>query len=146
MSRTYPDRPIVGVGAVVFRGNEVLLIRRGKPPRMGDWSLPGGLQEIGETVFEAAAREVQEETGLKVEEQKFIDSIEYWFVRAQDGARCHKMVHFYLMTAVGGDMSLHDHEFDVVKWLPLDEALDSLTYENEVKIVQKGISLVEEKS
>ena len=52
MSRTYPDRPIVGVGAVVFRGNEVLLIRRGKPPRMGDWSLPGGMQEIGETVFE----------------------------------------------------------------------------------------------
>ncbi len=134
-------------GGVVYRFRDgkfdIALCGRNYPPI---WGLPKGTPESDETQLETALREVQEETGLEVEEQKFIDSIEYWFVRAQDGARCHKMVHFYLMTAVGGDMSLHDHEFDVVKWLPLDEALDSLTYENEVKIVQKGISLVEEKS
>ncbi|WP_377809026.1 NUDIX hydrolase [Azospirillum sp. A29] len=65
-SREYPDRPWVGVGAVVWRGDKLLLIRRGKAPRIGQWSLPGGAQSVGETVFETAVREVREETGLEV--------------------------------------------------------------------------------
>ena len=76
MPRSYPDRPIVGVGAVVFRGTEVLMIRRGKPPRMGDWSLPGGMQELGETVFEAAAREVMEETAVVIQNIALIDVVD----------------------------------------------------------------------
>lgn len=78
MSGEYPDRPIVGVGAVVFRGERVLLIRRAKPPRAGEWSLPGGAQELGERVIEAARREVREETGLelaRVELLTVVDSI-----------------------------------------------------------------------
>ena len=66
MSRPYPDRPLVGVGVVVMRGGKVLLVRRGKPPREGQWSLPGGAQELGETVFEAGRREVREETGVEL--------------------------------------------------------------------------------
>ncbi len=65
--REYPDRPWVGVGVVVWRGDEVLLVKRGRPPRQGQWGLPGGAQKLGETVFEAAAREVLEETGLIVQ-------------------------------------------------------------------------------
>ena len=64
MQRDFPDRPIVGVGVVVWRGDRVLLIRRGRPPRTGQWSLPGGGQELGETVAQTARREVLEETGL----------------------------------------------------------------------------------
>ena len=60
MRRDYPDRPIAGVGVVVFRGDKVLLIRRGTPPRIGQWSLPGGAQELGETVEQAARRELRE--------------------------------------------------------------------------------------
>ena len=66
MSRDYPDRPVVGVGVVVWRGDQVLMIKRGKPPRQGQWSLPGGAQKLGETLAETARREVREETGIKI--------------------------------------------------------------------------------
>ena len=76
MSREYPDRPFVGVGVVVWRGEEVLLIQRGKPPRVGAWSLPGGAQELGETVRETAAREVREETGIEIDVTHLIDVVD----------------------------------------------------------------------
>lgn len=66
MSRTYPSQPIVGVGVVVWHDDQVLLIKRGKPPRAGQWSLPGGAQLLGETLAEAAKREVREETGIDI--------------------------------------------------------------------------------
>ena len=66
MSREYPDRPWIGIGVVVFRGDDVLLVRRGKPPRPGSWSLPGGAQHVGETAEQAARRELQEEAGVEV--------------------------------------------------------------------------------
>ena len=66
MSREYPSKPLVGVGAVIVDSGRVVVIRRGKPPLLGEWSIPGGLVELGETVREAAAREALEETGLVV--------------------------------------------------------------------------------
>ncbi len=66
MTREYPQHPRVGVGAVVWRGDRVLLVRRANPPRTGQWSLPGGGQELGETVAQTAAREVKEEAGIDV--------------------------------------------------------------------------------
>jgi len=64
--RAYPTRPLVGIGVAVLRGDAVLLARRGKPPAMGAWSLPGGAQKLGESVEAAARRELAEETGLRV--------------------------------------------------------------------------------
>ena len=66
-SRQYPPRPIVGIGVVVWHGDRVLLVRRGKAPRRGQWSLPGGAQQLGETLAEAARREVREEAALEVD-------------------------------------------------------------------------------
>ncbi len=72
----YPNRPLIGVGIVVFKDDKVLLIRRGKPPREGKWSLPGGRQRLGERVEEAARREVAEEAGLVVEVGPLIDVVD----------------------------------------------------------------------
>ena len=67
MGREYPLRPIVGVGAIILRNSEVLVVRRGRPPRQGEWSVPGGALKLGETLEEGCRREVLEETGLSVE-------------------------------------------------------------------------------
>lgn len=64
--REYPTRPIVGVGVIVLKADSVLLVRRGKPPNVGSWTLPGGAQEVGETAEEAGRRELLEETGITV--------------------------------------------------------------------------------
>ena len=69
-------RPVVGVGVVVLRGAEVLLVRRGRPPRQGEWSIPGGKQELGETVREAARREVREETGVEIALLGLVDVVD----------------------------------------------------------------------
>jgi len=65
MNRRYPRRPFVGVGIVCLKGASVLLVRRGQPPRKGEWSIPGGLQHVGETLAESALRELREETGVR---------------------------------------------------------------------------------
>lgn len=89
MNRRYPDRPIVGVGVVVLRGEEVLLIQRGKPPRIGQWSLPGGMQELGETVREAGRREVMEEANVEIEILGLIDVIDSIRRDGEDGVEFH---------------------------------------------------------
>ena len=76
MSREYPDRPIAGVGVVVLREDRVLMIRRGREPRMGQWSIPGGKQEVGETWRETAIREVREETGVEIEVIGIVDVVD----------------------------------------------------------------------
>ena len=73
----YPNWPPIGVGAVVIRHARVLLVRRAKAPRAGRWSLPGGRQRLGETVREAAAREVREETGVEVEVTALLDVVDF---------------------------------------------------------------------
>lgn len=64
--RENPTRPWVGIGVLAFRGGELLLVRRGRPPRCGEWSLPGGAQRLGETAEACARRELREETGIEV--------------------------------------------------------------------------------
>jgi ADP-ribose pyrophosphatase YjhB (NUDIX family) len=71
--REYPDKPIVGIGGVVIEDGKALLIRRGNEPLMGQWSIPGGTLELGETLTEGTVRELKEETGLEV---RVLDMIE----------------------------------------------------------------------
>ncbi|MBM3946060.1 MAG: NUDIX hydrolase [SAR202 cluster bacterium] len=138
---------LVSAGGVVYRGTgplvEVAMCGRIRP-RI--WVLPKGTANPGETVEETALREVREETGLEVVIEEQLPSISYWFVRAADGVRCHKTVHFFLMRAVGGSPDLHDPEFDEVEWAPATEVLQRLTHANEAKVVEKALALVKAKS
>lgn len=72
----YPNRPLIGVGVVVFKGDRILLVRRGKPPREGQWSLPGGRQRLGERIAETARREVAEEAGIEVAVGALVDVVD----------------------------------------------------------------------
>ena len=79
-----PTQPTVGVGVVIVKGREVLMIRRGQAPRKGEWSIPGGTQELGETVRETAVREIMEETGLTIANLRLIDVVDA-FGKHSDG-------------------------------------------------------------
>ena len=94
--RPYPERPVVGVGAVVLDGARVLLIKRGHAPLKGQWSLPGGGVEIGETLEQAIAREVLEETGLTIEVGPMVEVLDR-ISRDADGRVEH---HFVLVDFV----------------------------------------------
>jgi 8-oxo-dGTP pyrophosphatase MutT (NUDIX family) len=137
---------VTSAGGVVVRegesGIEVLLCGRSSE---GLWALPKGTPEAGETLEQTALREVREETGVEVETDTAIGDIKYWFSRPQEGVRYHKTVYHYLLRPIGGDPSLHDHEFDDVRWFPAQEALKLLTYQNEVRILRRALELLRER-
>lgn len=117
-NRQYPDRPFCGIGVVVWRGDDVLLVRRGRAPRKGDWSIPGGLQELGETVAETALREVLEETGVTVrltDQLGVVDS-----VRRDDAGRVeyHYTLIEFAAEWVTGEPVPND-DVDRAQWVPL---------------------------
>ena len=137
---------VTSAGGVVFRpgaeGVEVLVCGRAADNL---WALPKGTPEHGETLEEAALREVREETGVEVATEVIIGDIRYWFARPQEGVRYLKTVRHYLFRPIGGDPSLHDHEFDDVRWLPAQEALKVLTYKNEARILRQALELIRER-
>jgi 8-oxo-dGTP diphosphatase len=104
MSREFPTNPVVGVGAVIVQGGRVLLIRRGHAPLLGEWSLPGGVVECGETLREGIVREVCEETGLGVETGELLGVYER-VVRSDDGrVRYHYVLIDFLCGVISGDL------------------------------------------
>jgi 8-oxo-dGTP pyrophosphatase MutT (NUDIX family) len=104
------------------------------------WALPKGTPRAGETPETTALREVREETGLLTRIVAEIGVIEYTFSRK--GVRYRKEVLHFLMEAVGGDIADHDEEYDRVEWVPLDEAIQRLTHENEAEIVRRAGNLL----
>jgi 8-oxo-dGTP pyrophosphatase MutT (NUDIX family) len=114
-------------------GYEIALVGRIKHDL---WALPKGTPRAGEKPEETALREVREETGLLTRIVAEIGRIEYTFQRK--GVRYRKEVLHFLMEAVGGDIADHDEEYDLVEWVPLDEAIQRLTHENEAEMVRRA--------
>jgi 8-oxo-dGTP diphosphatase len=114
MQREYPALPLVGVGAVVVDGGRVLLVRRGREPLKGQWSIPGGLLEIGESLTAGVAREVLEETGLVVETVELIELLDR-IHHEDDRVRYHYVIADYLCHVSGGVL-LAGSDADEVRW------------------------------
>jgi len=125
--RTYDGQPELCLG---MRRRE----RNGK-----SWTLPKGTPDADETIEQTALREVAEETGLEVRIVAPVGAIDYFFT--QDGERIHKTVHFFLMESTGGSLDAHDHEFEEVRWIPLEEARTLLTFPTERQIVEQALAL-----
>lgn len=136
-------RDATAAGGVVVRGSgeglEVVVAGR-EADRT--WVFPKGTPDGGETIEQTALREVREESGLDVSIVKPIGTIEYWF--AVPGERVHKLVHFFLMTAHGGDVSRHDHEYDEVRWVPVALARRLLSYDTYRQMLDRAIEAARE--
>ena len=129
-------RDAVAAGGVVLRqgerGGEVVLAGRD-----GTWVLPKGTPDGAEQIEDTATREVREETGLDVRIVRSLGTIEYWFALPRQ--RIHKTVHFFLMEALGGDLERHDHEYEEVRWVPVDEARRMLTFDTYREILDRAL-------
>lgn len=121
VSRRYPAAPLVGVGVVVLnQQGEVLLIKRGKPPRAGEWSIPGGMIDLGERLEDAARREVLEECGITIAMGGFITTFEPIIYDAAGEIEYHYVLIDYWATYVAGEAVAQDDAL-AVQWSPVDQ-------------------------
>ena len=123
-NREYPERPFVGVGVVVLRRDEVLLVQRGKAPKKGQWSIPGGKQRLGETVIEAVHRELLEETGVKIEQTALLDVVDVIVPDGIGKIQYHYTLVDYQAKWLSGECRSGD-DAEAVKWFTFEE-LNSL--------------------
>jgi 8-oxo-dGTP diphosphatase len=120
--RLYPRRPIATAGAVVFKDGRLLLIRRGKEPGKGKWSIPGGGIELGETIFEAVRREVQEECSIEIEVERILDTRDN-IIKDDDGRiRYHYILIDLLAKYVSGDIKAQSDAADCGWFTPAEAA------------------------
>lgn len=121
-------------------GYEVALTRRLTMKGNDAWGLPKGGLEEGESLEDAALREVREETGLEAEIVDTLEAITYWFAWPPDHTRYRKTVHFYLMRMLGGDPAQHDDEVEEVAFVPLDQAVRRASYSSEKRVLREAVA------
>jgi 8-oxo-dGTP diphosphatase len=119
--REYPDMPLIGVGTVTIKNGRILLVRRAFDPGAGKWSIPGGLVEVGEKLSEAASRETEEETGVKIEVLELINVFDMVDRDDEGKVKYHYVLVDFLSKAVGGRECVSD-EVTEIKWVTFDEA------------------------
>lgn len=137
MAREYPEQPVVGVAAVVLRGDQVLLVQRGREPGKGSWGLPGGVLELGETLAEGVRREVREECGVEVEVGPVVGVFEPMQRDADGRLRFHYVVIDYLARYLSGEPQAAD-DADDARWVDV-AALDGLPMHPDTRaIIRQG--------
>jgi 8-oxo-dGTP diphosphatase len=138
--REYPDAPLVGVGGVAIWEGRVLLIRRSKPPFEGQWSIPGGMLEVGETLREGVRRELLEETGIEV---RVLDLVEVFerITRDESGnSKYHFVILDYLCEAKGGEIRAGSDAADAA-WVRLSELGNYGVSEAATRVIEQAFEL-----
>lgn len=137
MKREYPDRPFVGVGAIIVENGRVALIRRGRPPLEGEWSIPGGAVELGETLREAVAREALEETELVVKAQDLLGVFDRLMRDAEGRVVYHYVLVDFLCPRVGGVLAAAGDATEA-GWFTAEEMARLGLAEDTVEVVRTG--------
>ena len=136
--RDYPERPLIGVGAVIVAGNRVVVVRRAHEPLKGEWSIPGGVLEIGETLRAGAAREALEETGLVVEPGEVLEVLDRIVRDEQGRIQFHYVLIDFLCRVCGGELRAGG-DAEEARWLSAGE-LDSFPIaDSAAAVLRKGL-------
>jgi ADP-ribose pyrophosphatase YjhB (NUDIX family) len=138
MKRDYPEHPIIGVGAVIVEGGRVLLVRRDTEPLRGEWSVPGGMLELGEKLRDGVRREALEETGVTVEPGEVLDVFDSIFTDGLGKTQYHYVLIDYLCRPISGEARAGGDVSDV-RWVSL-EALPAMGLRESIEqVVRKGL-------
>jgi 8-oxo-dGTP diphosphatase len=139
MKRDYPDRPILGVGAVILNGERFVLVQRGSEPHKNEWSVPGGMLESGESLRDAVVREAREETSLEVEPVALVEVFER-VIRDDCGEiRFHYVILDYLCRSQAGTLSAGADALDA-RWLRLDDLSSLSIADGTLGVLKKALA------
>ena len=140
--RKFPDRPVAGVGAVILDQGRVLLVKRGHAPLKGEWSLPGGAVELGETLEAAVAREVLEETGLVVDVGPVVEVIDRVHRDADGRVEYHYIVVDYLCQMSGSADAgpAAGSDADDVQWVPIEDLAALRVQATAIAVIRKALT------
>jgi 8-oxo-dGTP diphosphatase len=139
MKREFPELPLVGVGAIIIDGDRVLLVKRAHPPIQGQWSIPGGVLEVGEMVRDAAIREAREETGLIVEPGELLGVYDRILRDPEKRVQYHYVLIDFLCRATGGQLQAATDAAEV-RWFTREELPALNLAEDTQDVIQKGFA------
>ena len=139
MQREFPEIPLVGVGAILIEDSRVLLVKRAHPPLQAQWSIPGGVLEVGELVREAAIREAREETGLIVDPGDLLGVYDRILRNAEKRVQYHYVLIDFLCRKVGGELAAASDAAEV-RWFTRDELPPLHLAEDTQDVIRKGFA------
>jgi ADP-ribose pyrophosphatase YjhB (NUDIX family) len=139
MKREFPEIPLVGVGAIIIEDARLLLVKRAHPPLQAEWSIPGGVLEVGELMRQAAVREAREETGLTVEPGELLGVYDRIVRDADERVQYHYVLIDFLCRRVAGDLAAASDAAEV-RWFGQEELAALNLAEDTLDVIQKGFA------
>jgi len=139
MKREYPEFPLIGVGSIIIDDDRVALVKRAHPPIQGQWSIPGGVLEVGELVREAAIREAREETGLIVEPGELLGVFDRVLRDPEKRVQYHYVLIDFLCRRTGGEF-LAASDAAEVRWFTREELPPLNLAEDTLEVIQKAFA------
>lgn len=140
MKREYPELPLVGVGSIIIEQGKVLLVKRVHPPIQGQWSIPGGVLEVGEFLRDAAKREAKEETGLEIEPGELLGVFDRLLFDPEKRVQYHYVLIDFLCRRVGGQLRAASDAAEA-SWFTLDELPGLSLAEDTLEVIRKGFAI-----